>query len=150
MKNALRGDGFIRSGNWWGNRTTWRMCLDLNRCLYYSDAHGLHLDASKPARTVLTVLDGSVAGEGNGPLAPRNVPLGVVLASTDPVAVDQASIDLMDTAAVFGGSLPEGIHLREGADHILERIWGKDPYLQVTESAKLKLGSKRYTLKKMT
>ena len=95
VENALRGHSFIRSGNWWGNRTTWRMCLDLNRCLYYSDAHGLHLDAPKPVRTVLTVLDGIVAGEGDGPLAPRNVPLGVVLASTDPVALDLVAIRLM-------------------------------------------------------
>ena len=39
-RTAARGDAFIRSGNWHGNRTTWRMCLDLNRCLYYSDAQG--------------------------------------------------------------------------------------------------------------
>lgn len=95
LENAVRGEGFIRSGNWWGNRTTWRMCLDLNRCLYYSDAQGLHLDATKPVRTVLTVLDGIVAGEGDGPLAARNVALGVILASTDPVALDLAAIRLM-------------------------------------------------------
>ena len=50
-ENAARGDAFIRSGNWHGNRTTWRMCLDLNRCLYYSDARGAHFDAPAPVRT---------------------------------------------------------------------------------------------------
>jgi len=95
IENATRGDSFIRSGNWYGNRTTWRMCLDLNRCLYYSDAHGVYLDAPAPVRTVLTVLDGIVAGEGEGPLAPRDVPLGVVLAATDPVALDLAAVRLM-------------------------------------------------------
>jgi uncharacterized protein (DUF362 family) len=95
LESATRGDDFIRSGNWWGNRTTWRMCLDLNRCLYFSDAKGLHLDAPAPVRQVLTVLDGIVAGEDAGPLAPRDVPLGVVLASTDPVALDLAAIRLM-------------------------------------------------------
>jgi len=71
------------------------MCCDLNRCLYYSDAHGLYLEAPTPVRTVLTVIDGIVAGEGEGPLAPRDVPLGVVLAGTDPVAVDLVAVRLM-------------------------------------------------------
>jgi hypothetical protein len=94
-ENAARGDAFIRSGNWHGNQTTWRMCLDLNRCLYYSDARGSHFDAPAPVRTVLTLLDGVVAGEGEGPLAPRDVPLGAVLAATDPIALDLAALRLM-------------------------------------------------------
>jgi uncharacterized protein (DUF362 family) len=94
-ENATRGDDFIRSGNWHGNRTTWRMCVDLNRCLYYSDAMGSHFDADAPVRTVLTLLDGVLAGEGEGPLAPRGVPLGVVLAATDPIALDLAALRLM-------------------------------------------------------
>jgi uncharacterized protein (DUF362 family) len=44
---------------------------------------------------VLTVLDGVVAGEGEGPLAPHDVPLGAVLASTDPIALDLAALRLM-------------------------------------------------------
>ena len=95
LENAVRGNSFVRSGNWYGNDTTWRMVLDLNRCLYYSDASGLHLDAERPVRTVLTVLDGVVAGEGEGPLAPRDRPLGVVLAATDPVALDLVALRLM-------------------------------------------------------
>lgn len=95
VEDAARGREFIRSGNWHGNRTTWRMVLDLNRCLYYSDAKGLHLDAPRPVRTVLTLLDGIVAGEGEGPLAPRDVPLGAVVASCDPVAADVVALRLM-------------------------------------------------------
>jgi uncharacterized protein (DUF362 family) len=95
VEGALRGDGFIRSGNWHGNRTTWRMVCDLNRCLYYSDAKGLHLGAPAPLRPVLSVLDGVIAGEGEGPLAPRDVPLGLVLASLDPIALDLAAVRLM-------------------------------------------------------
>jgi uncharacterized protein (DUF362 family) len=94
-ESAVRGDAFIRAGNWHGNRTTWRMVCDLNRCVYYSDAKGLHLDAPAPVRRVLTVLDGVVAGEGEGPLAPRDVPLGLVLASLDPIALDLAAVRLM-------------------------------------------------------
>jgi hypothetical protein len=95
VESATRGDQFIRSGNWFGNRTTWRMCCDLNRCLYYSDRVGLHLDAPKPVRTVLTIIDGVLAGEGEGPLAPTDVPLGVVIAGTDPIAVDIVAVRLM-------------------------------------------------------
>lgn len=95
IESATRGDEFIRSGNWYGNRTTWRMCCDLNRCLYYSDKNGLHLDAPAPVRTVLTIIDGVLAGEGEGPLAPGDVPLGVVIAGTDPVGVDLVAVRLM-------------------------------------------------------
>jgi len=95
VESAARGDQFIRSGNWHGNRTTWRMCCDLNRCLYYSDRDGLHLDSSEPVRKVLTIIDGVLAGEGEGPLAPADVALGVVIAGTDPVAVDIAAVRLM-------------------------------------------------------
>ncbi len=94
-ENRLRGDQYIRSGNWHGNRTTWRMCLDLNRCLYYSDTRGLHLAEPRPVRTVLSILDGIIAGESSGPLAPDDVPLGVVLAALDPVALDLAAVKLM-------------------------------------------------------
>jgi uncharacterized protein (DUF362 family) len=95
IEETVRGSEFIRSGNWHGNRTTWRMCIDLNRCLYYSDAEGERFDAPAPIRTVLTVMDGVIAGEGNGPLSPTNVPLGAVIASTDPVALDLLALRLM-------------------------------------------------------
>jgi uncharacterized protein (DUF362 family) len=95
VETATRGESFIRNGNWHGNETTWRMCCDLNRCLYYSDREGLHLDADAPVRRVLTLLDGIVAGEGEGPLSPVDVPLGVIIAGTDPVAVDLTAIRLM-------------------------------------------------------
>jgi uncharacterized protein (DUF362 family) len=44
---------------------------------------------------VLTLIDGVIAGEGEGPLAPRDVPLGAVIAATDPVALDLAAVRLM-------------------------------------------------------
>ena len=94
-ERAARGEDFVRSGNWYRNRTTWRMCVDLNRCLYYSDARGEHWDAATPVRRVLTVLDGIVAGEGEGPLAPDDRPLGALLAATDPIALDLAALRLM-------------------------------------------------------
>jgi uncharacterized protein (DUF362 family) len=99
VESATRGDAFIRAGNWHGNQTTWRMCCDLNRCVYYSSSDpqegSLKLDVTRPPRKVLTVVDGIVAGEGEGPLAPNDVPLGVIVAGTDPVAVDLVAVRLM-------------------------------------------------------
>jgi uncharacterized protein (DUF362 family) len=71
------------------------MCLDLNRCFYYSNRDGIHLDAKEPVRRALTIIDGVIAGEDEGPLAPDDRPLGAILASTDPVAADLVAIRLM-------------------------------------------------------
>ena len=71
-----------------------------------------------------------------------------ILASTDPVAVDRATVDLLDCEGVFPGTLPEGAKLHGGEGHVLERIWGKDPYEQVRQAEKLKLGRMKYTLRR--
>ena len=83
----------IRSGNWYGNDTTWRMVIDLNRILMYADEEG-H-PQNKPARRVFCIVDGIVGGEGNGPLDPTPRPAGVVLAGANPVAVDLACARIM-------------------------------------------------------
>jgi hypothetical protein len=95
LERAARGEAFIRSGNWHGNRTTWRMCVDLNRCIYYSDANGADFSAQQPLRRILSVMDAVVGGAGDGPLAPTDVPVGAVLAATDPVALDLVALRLM-------------------------------------------------------
>ena len=82
----------IRSGNWHGNDTCWRMVLDLNKCLFFFD--GLGQPRKKPMR-YLTVVDGIIAGEGNGPMSPDAKPCGVILAGTHPVAVDCVAATLM-------------------------------------------------------
>jgi len=85
--------GTIRSGNWHGNDTTWRMVLDLNRAALYADAAGdLH---TTPQRHYLTVLDGIVGGDRNGPMQPRRREVGLVAASLNPVALDVAGARLM-------------------------------------------------------
>jgi uncharacterized protein (DUF362 family) len=55
----------VRSGNWWGNDTVWRMCLDLNKIALYGEPDGtLRAGSPKPH---LSFVDGVVAGEGRGP-----------------------------------------------------------------------------------
>jgi uncharacterized protein (DUF362 family) len=83
----------VRSGNWHGNDTTWRMVIDLNRILSYADSAGrLH---DRPVRRFFSLVDGIVAGEGNGPLDPKPKAAGVILAGTNPLAVDLACARLM-------------------------------------------------------
>ncbi len=85
--------GTIRSGNWYGNDTTWRMVIDLNRVLLYADTDG-NLSAA-PRRKFFSIVDGIIAGEGNGPLDPTPKPAGLVLAGGNPVAVDLTCARLM-------------------------------------------------------
>ncbi len=83
----------IRSGNWHGNDTTWRMVIDLNRILYYADADGRLHDA--PVRKLFSVVDGIIGGEGNGPMDPTAKPAGIIAAGCNPVTVDCACARLM-------------------------------------------------------
>jgi len=82
----------VRSGNWHGNDTCWRMVLDLNKCLFFFGGDGQR--RRQPLR-YLAIVDGLIGGEGNGPMAPDAVRSGVVLAGTHPAAVDAAAATLM-------------------------------------------------------
>ncbi len=83
----------IRSGNWYGNDTTWRMVIDLNRILYYADAAGGMHD--RPMRRLFSFVDGIIAGEGNGPMDATPRPTGLILAGCNPIAVDLVCARLM-------------------------------------------------------
>lgn len=73
-------------GSWYGNDTAWRMTLDLNRILVYAGRDGrLH---DEPQRAIFCLVDGIIAGEGEGPLEPTPRPVGLILAGRNPVAVD--------------------------------------------------------------
>jgi uncharacterized protein (DUF362 family) len=82
----------VRSGNWHGNDTTWRMTLDLNRCLFHFD--GAAQIRRTPLR-YLTIIDGIIAGEGNGPMEADAKRCGVLVAGTNPVAADLVATELM-------------------------------------------------------
>ncbi len=82
----------VRSGNWHGNDTCWRMVVDLNKCLFHFDGSGL--PRTKPLR-YLAVVDGIVGGEGNGPMSPDPKPCGIIVAGTNPLAVDSVCCALM-------------------------------------------------------
>ncbi len=83
----------IMDGSWYGNDTTWRMVLDLNRIVRYGKKDG-SIDTN-PQRDIVTITDGIVAGEGLGPLAPEPVPLGIVTCSVSSPAADLVHAALM-------------------------------------------------------
>jgi uncharacterized protein (DUF362 family) len=84
----------IRSGNWYGNDTAWRMAIDLNKIIMYADKNGKLQNT--PTRRMFCVVDGIIAGEGNGPLDPTPKQSGVVVAGINPIAVDFVCARLMN------------------------------------------------------
>jgi len=82
-----------REGSWYGNDTLWRTILDLNRALIYADKEGVLRDARQ--RHVLSLVDGIVAGDGEGPLSNDPRPLGAIVGGTSSAAVDAFLCRLM-------------------------------------------------------
>jgi uncharacterized protein (DUF362 family) len=90
---GLTGDWVGADGSWSGNDTIWRTCLDLNKILLYGRPDGTM--AGQPQRQVLHVADAVVAGQGDGPLCPQPLPLGLILAGRNAAAVDRVGAHLL-------------------------------------------------------
>ena len=89
-------DTTVRSGNWHGNDTVWRMSLDLNKLELYGRMDGtLRPDATEFRKTYLCFVDGIIAGQGNGPMDPDPYPAGVTLFGANPAVVDAVGAVLM-------------------------------------------------------
>jgi len=89
-------DSTVRSGNWFGNDTIWRMCLDLNKIVFYGNADGsLREPQTQSRKRHYVLVDGILAGEGRGPLNPDPVAAGVVLFGVHPPSVDAVCAYLM-------------------------------------------------------
>jgi uncharacterized protein (DUF362 family) len=73
---ARRGENADVEGAWHGNDTIWRTVLDLNRLLLYGGADGTLSDT--PRRTLWSLTDALIAGQGEGPLAAEPLRLGAV------------------------------------------------------------------------
>ena len=84
----------VRSGNWHGNDTVWRMSLDLNRILLYANPDGTLRPADRPKR-YFSVVDGIVAMEGNGPVAGTRRETGLLIGGSNAAAVDTVCARLM-------------------------------------------------------
>ncbi len=98
MGRAVFGhtDTTIRSGNWYGNDTIWRTILDLNKILLYGNPDGtMRPDEPEQAKRYIGIVDGIIAGEGNGPMAPDAVQMGYLFGGTNPVAIDAVCAAMM-------------------------------------------------------
>lgn len=95
MAKLLWGDNkkVARNGGWWGNDTLWRTILDLNKVLFYGNAEGELNESSR--KRYISIVDGIVAGEGEGPLEPDAVEVGALVCGNNPVAVDFVVAHLM-------------------------------------------------------
>lgn len=82
----------IRSGSWYGNDTTWRMTMDLNRCLIYGNPDGSFRSTRK---RYYSVIDGGIAMEGSGPMEGDPKECGVYISGEDPASVDAVAATLM-------------------------------------------------------
>lgn len=83
----------IHGGAWYGNDTIWRTILDLNKILLYADQNGVLQNNIQ--RKCFSIVDGIVAGEGEGPLKSTPKCCGLVACGEDPVAVDLVCARLM-------------------------------------------------------
>ena len=78
--------------------------------------------------------------------SPSIVPDVGIMASTDIVAVEQASIDSIKLENYIEGSLPHPLIVQDIEGHLLKKIHSKDPYLQCEEAETLGLGETKYEL----
>ena len=80
-------------GNWYGNDSAWRMCVDLIKLLMFADRAG-NLQKG-PQRRLFSVIDGIVGGDNKGPLEPDPKYSGVLIASENLAAADIVGTRLM-------------------------------------------------------
>jgi uncharacterized protein (DUF362 family) len=97
----MMGEDNNYDGSWSGNDTVWRMCLDLQRVLHYGRSDGAL--SGRIERTVLTVTDAIIAGEGDGPLSPTPVDFGMMTMGSNVAAVEWVHALLM---GLVPGRLP--------------------------------------------
>jgi len=94
-KASLGGsESVVRSGNWIGNDTCWRMALDLNRSLLYGNPDGTWREKEEP-KPYFAIVDGIVAGQGNGPVSPDVADARALIAGDNPAVVDAVCAKLM-------------------------------------------------------
>jgi uncharacterized protein (DUF362 family) len=92
-KISLPGPEHQLSAAWFGNDTTWRMVMDLNKIVLYGKADGKISD--RPQRSLYSLSDGVVGGQGDGPLKPEPLNLGIVSFTDDSAIADIAHATLM-------------------------------------------------------
>ena len=78
-----------------------------------------------------------------GLTTPALVPDIGIMASTDIVAIERASIDAVKIENLLPSGVPIGVTLGDEG-HLFQRLHGKDPFVQLRELEKIGLGSQEY------
>jgi len=86
MESAAGAVTLVSGGAWHGNDTLWRSLHDLNLLLRFADRDGVIRNVAQ--RSYLCIVDGIIAGEGDGPLLPVARHEGVILVGDDALAID--------------------------------------------------------------
>jgi uncharacterized protein (DUF362 family) len=92
-KLSFPGNVHHLSAGWFGNDTTWRMVLDLNKIVLFGDRNGGISETQQ--RVFYNLCDGIIGGQGNGPLNPEPLPLGIVCFSDNSELTDLSFATLM-------------------------------------------------------
>lgn len=86
------GDKY-RIGSWYGNDTIWRTSIDLNYALLHADKNGVL--QKKNQRTIVTIADMIVCGQGSGPVGPHPKPLALIMMSDNSLLFDRIMCEIM-------------------------------------------------------
>jgi len=78
---------------WHGNDTTWRMVMDLNKIAIYGTRDGTI--SYQPQRILYSLCDAIIGGQGDGPLFPKPLPLGIVCFANNSAWADCCMATLM-------------------------------------------------------
>lgn len=94
------------AAGWFGNDTTWRMVMDLNTIAVYGKKDGTI--SKQPQRNFYSLCDGIIGGQGDGPLNPDPMALGIIsftnhsgfndLALASLMGLDTSKIPLLNEA----------------------------------------------------
>lgn len=85
--------GHMQKGDWHGNDVIWRMIIDLARIVSYADKKGIIRKDRQ--RRLFIIVDGIIAGEGEGPLDTKSKKSGVLIAGFSDFCVDVVTSRLM-------------------------------------------------------
>jgi uncharacterized protein (DUF362 family) len=82
------------SGSWYGNDTVWRMALDIHKIIKYGTFSGEISNTLQ--RKIITISDAIVCGQGEGPLKPDPLPLGILAVSNNDEFLDKVMTRLLN------------------------------------------------------
>jgi len=74
------------AAGWYGNDTTWRMVFDINAIALYGKSDGSMSET--PQRQIYSLCDGIIGGQGNGPLNPEPLSLGILAFTNKAMLMD--------------------------------------------------------------